>query len=219
MATNLSLRIHSVKCVDETGGKWAERVGNDEIYLGGFLIDPAGRTIKVSPMSIYPHFDDGDIKKFNPPRVFSTLNIHTATSWPKNCVAGFLLFEKDSGDMSSAVQKIYEKVVEEMERKKQQMMATRVRATVLTADGTEAPAEEPSLGSVIWNITKEIVYNYIKTKITAGLADELFPLQEASVTLHSPEHTWNGSHTSPVAMVEFRAHEGVYQLFYDWELT
>ena len=219
MATNLSLRIHSVKCVDETGGSWAERIGNDEIYLGGFVIDAAGNTKKVSPMSIYPHFDDGDIKRFDPPRVFATFNL-TGTAWPRNCIAGFLLFEKDSGDMSSATQKIYEKVVEEMERKKQQMgVGARVGGRVLTADGGETSTEEPSLGSVIWNITKEIVYNYIKTKITAGLADELFPLQEAAVTLLSPDHTWNGSNASPVAMVEFRAHDGVYQLFYDWQLT
>ena len=50
-------------------------------------------------------------------------------------------------------------------------------------------------------------------------ADELFPLQEAAVTLLSPDHTWNGSNASPVAMVEFRAHDGVYQLVYDWQLT
>lgn len=35
MSTQLNLRIHQVKCVDETGGRWAEKFGNDEIYLGG----------------------------------------------------------------------------------------------------------------------------------------------------------------------------------------
>lgn len=212
MATNLNLRLHSVKCVDETGGSWAERVGNDEIYLGGFIIIPGGETKKVSPLSIYPHFDDGDIKRFDPPRVFTSFNLQSGINYPSNCVAGLLLFEKDSGDMTSATEKVYQKVLEEVEKKKNAMAADAV--------GSPQP-DQPQTDwiGIIWSAVKLVVYNYVKTKIAGAFADEAFPLQEASVTLLSPNHTWNGSNVSPVSMVEFRGHDGIYQLFYDWELT
>lgn len=32
----LSFLLNSVKCLDETGGKYREWLGNDEIYMFGF---------------------------------------------------------------------------------------------------------------------------------------------------------------------------------------
>ncbi len=91
MATNLRLRIRSVKCVDETGNWAAEKFGNDEIHLGGFLIDDMGKPYKLSPLSIYPHFDDGEEKKFQPPREIWDFNLVANPDWPKKMTAGFFV--------------------------------------------------------------------------------------------------------------------------------
>lgn len=115
MASNLRLRIHSVKCVDETGGRWDEKFGNDEIYLGGFVIDPGNSAYKIAPFSVYPHFDDGDIKIYNPPLEFTDFNLVASQSWPKTVTAGFLLFEKDLGGMKNFNDQVFSKLQQEIQ--------------------------------------------------------------------------------------------------------
>ena len=115
MSTNLRLRIRSVKCVDETGNWFAEKFGNDEIYLGGFLIDDAGNPYKLSPFSIYPHFDDGDEKKFQPAKEIFDFNLVASPGWPKNMTVGFLLFEKDAfGSADTMCDKAFNKLKQEL---------------------------------------------------------------------------------------------------------
>lgn len=115
MASNLKLRIHSVKCVDETGGSWDEKFDNDEIYLGGFVIDSSNTAYKIAPFSVYPHFDDGDIKNYYPPLEFTDFNLVASQSWPKIVTAGFLLFEKDQGGMKNFNDKVFAKLQQELQ--------------------------------------------------------------------------------------------------------
>ncbi|HZV71023.1 MAG TPA: hypothetical protein VFG10_15820 [Saprospiraceae bacterium] len=214
MSTKLNLRIHSVKCVDETGG-WAERFGNDEIYLGGFTVDAGNRSQKIAATSVYADFDDGDIKKFNPPKVFATYSLGPAFNKPRNYVAGFLLIEKDSGDMNTAVTAVYNALRDQIAKK----LRERQSSTVLAGGSSSAVmAIDPATLVAIWSVVKPIIYGYVKSKIESWFGDEIFPLQDASVTLLSSDHTFNGQKTSPIAMKEFRGHEGVYQLYYDWQL-
>lgn len=210
MSTTLNLRIHSVKCVDETGGSFAERFGNDEIYLGGFSIDPKAKTTKINSFSVYAGFDDGDEKKYSPPKVYATYELGTNFTKPVKCYAGFLLIEKDSGGMATATQKLYDKLNAEIKKKKEQL-EDRLDTTVPVIIGG-IPA------GLIWSAIKPILYNYVTNTIAGWFGDEIFPLQDVSATIMNANHTWNGKRTSPVSMVEFRGHDGVYQLFYDWEL-
>lgn len=211
MNNQLSLRIHSVKCLDETGGSWAERVGNDEMFLSGFGIDANAATVKVNPFEVYAHFDDGDIKRFSPPRNFVTLNLGGNGSFPKSCSVGFLLAEKDGGDFGSKAAKIYDKVKEEMEKKKREEEEERRRMG-------HAPFSSEDLGD-IWEEIRPYVYGWVKDRIIAGANDDIFPPRDTSVTVTSADFTWNGSKVSPPSAVEFRGHDGVYLMTYDWELS
>ena len=47
MASRLEFRTHSVKRVDETNGSFAERFGNDEIFLGGHNVLQNGETAPI----------------------------------------------------------------------------------------------------------------------------------------------------------------------------
>ncbi len=211
MSTKLSLRIHSVKCVDETGGYWAERVGNDEIYLGGFTILPNGQSQKISATSVYADFDDGDIKRFDPPKVFATFNLGPNFNRAKNYAAGLILVERDSGNMSTAINSLYEEV------KRQVVRAT---TPVTTGGGAGvATAVDPATLVAIWTVIKPYVYGYVRNLVSAWVGDEIFPMQDVSATLLNSNHTWNGQKTSPIAMKEFRGHGGVYQVYYDWHLS
>ncbi|MFZ1678959.1 MAG: hypothetical protein WAT91_16875, partial [Saprospiraceae bacterium] len=171
MSTKLNLRIHSVKCVDETGG-WAERFGNDEIYLGGFTVDASNRSQKIAATSVYADFDDGDIKKFDPPRIFATYPLGAAFTKPRNYVAGFLLIEKDSGDMGTAVTAVYNALRDQIAKKLRERQSTAVMA------GGTAPALaiDPGTMLAIWSVVKPIIYGYVKSKIESWFGDEIFPL-------------------------------------------
>lgn len=210
MSKTLNLRIHSVKCVDETGGSFAEKFGDDEIYLGGFTIDAKAKTTKLSPFCVNSGFDDGEIQKYNPPKVFASYQLDSNFTVPVKCYAGFLLIEKDSGGMTSAVQKLYDKVTNEIKKKQ-----TSLERGAVAAVATAVAAIPVSL---IWTAIKPTVYNYVVNTISGWFGDDIFPLQEASTTILSPNHTWNGQKTSPISVVEFRGHDGIYQLMYDWEL-
>jgi len=211
MNNQISLRIHSVKCVDETGGSWAERVGNDEIMLSGFGIDASANTVKVDAFEVYPHFDDGDIKRYSPPRTFLTLNLTNNSAFPKTCSVGFLLAERDSGDFGSKANQIYEKVKAEMEKKKKEEEEKRRRSGISSFSGEDL--------KVIWEVVKPILYAWIKDKIISAANDDIFPPRDTSVTIASADFTWNGSKVSPPSAVEFRGHDGVYLMTYDWELS
>ena len=211
MNNQISLRIHSVKCLDETGGRWVERVGNDEIFLSGFGIDANATTIKVDPFEVYPHFDDGDIKRYSPPRNFVTLNLTNNSSFPKSCSVGFLLAEKDGGDFGSKSAVVYEKVKEEMGKKKKEEEEKRRRSGQLSFSGADL--------KIVWEVVKPILYEWIKDKIISVANDDIFPPRDTSVTIASADFTWEGSRVSPPSAVEFRGHDGVYLLTYDWELS
>ena len=213
MSTILNLRIHSVKCKDETGGSFIEKFGNDEIFLGGFTIDPNGKTVKVPPFKVDPSFDDGDTKKFSPPRIFGRFTFSDFQS-SKNFTAGFILIEQDAGGMGNAIQKVADKVEELIATTKQKEVE---KMKLKAGNGTAAAIAIPF--AAIWEIVKPLLIKFVFDKITVAFDDDIFPLKDVTTTLDSANHTFNGKKTSPIAMVEFRGHNGIYQLMYDWELN
>ena len=213
MSTRLSLRIHKVKCVDETNGKWVEKVGNDEIYLGGFVVAENGNTTAIPPISIYPHFDDGDVKTFNPPKVFHTINL-PAGNWeqPKGFGIGLTLIEKDAGGMASAVSKIADFAEKKIKERLAQGEAPR------TASASAAAAVSPLIIIAIeWAAPH--VFDYVRKKLMAAINDDIFTPQIATLSLPSSSFTWSGSTDSAEKTVRFRNHGGVYDLTYDWKLN
>jgi hypothetical protein len=182
-----------VKCVDETNGKWVEKIGNDEIYLGGFAIKHNGDTSPIAPTSIYPSFDDGDVKVFNPPKVFYTFS--SLTTFPKEFGVGLILIEKDNGGSTEAMNKISEQV---------QVL---IKASLPVAGGV--------LGAAIGLVISPLL-NWISNTIIAGIRDDLFPPQIAKVKIPTQNFTWSGSNHSAEKTLRIVGHQGVYELTYDW---
>lgn len=75
MAESATFRIRRVKCRDEMGGSFRERFGNDEIKGAVFSADLRGSTVNSGRFDIYPDFDDGDVKTFDPPKEVVTLDL------------------------------------------------------------------------------------------------------------------------------------------------
>jgi hypothetical protein len=218
MNNQISLRIHSVKCIDETGLGPAERVGNDEIMLSGFGIDANATTVQVRPFEIHPHFDDGETKRFSPPRNFVTLNLANTNSFPKSCSASLILAERDNGDLGTKLAEIFDKLTQEMgkikkeeEEKKKKRLAASATAGSASLSGVEM--------KVIWELVKPIIFNFIREKILLSANDDIFPPQDVSVTVSSDDFTFEGSKVSTQFPVEFHGHDGIYRATCDWELS
>lgn len=208
MSTQATFRIHSVKCVDETGGGFAEKFGDDEIFLGGFGIDANGEVAKVGGSEIGSSFDDGEVKNFGPPRRFVSLAL--GRSGGGSVTAGLLLVEKDGGGMGAALDKLHAKVIEEMNKKKQAEMA-RLKVASLVGQVID--------WKLVWEQVKPLVIAFVKDKIISAFKDDPFPLQSVTITL-GPSGTFpGGGKTSPRQTVEFRGNDGIYRLTYDWELS
>jgi hypothetical protein len=175
-----------------------ERLGNDEIWLGGFAIDAAGATQNLTPFEVYPHFDDGDIKEFRPLKTIFRLNVPGGGSFPKSCVATLVLAEKDSGDSGDLAA-----LIEKMKDKMRVVWNDRF-----------PPIETPSeFERKTEAMLKEVVLS------VTGLDYDVFPAQVISLSISSDDFRWgDGTKMSPETTIEFRAHDGVYYLVYYWEI-
>jgi hypothetical protein len=210
MNNQVTLRIHQVKCIDETGGSFAERFGNDEICLGGFGINANLQATKIAPFEVNANFDDGDIKDYSPPKSFVTLTIGGANAWPKSCGVGFLLFERDNGGRFEATDKTFAELSKKLEEER-------------TKRGLNAAAQSAALPPIPWGEIALAVWEYIgpwvKQQISSAIDDDMFSLRTVEVSIPSSNFTWSGSKVSPKSTVDFRDHSGIYRLEYDWELS
>lgn len=199
------LNLLRVRCVDETGSGTAEKFGNDEISMSGFGVDAAGKAVMLPAFSVYPHFDDGEVKTF-PPKTLLKLDVPGDGAFPKTCTAALLLAEIDRGGFTDLARKAFEKLVGELEKEKKKRMAQGV-----------SPLAIP--WGAVWSVVGPAVIGFVKQKITAGLDDDVFPPSEATVVVHSPDFYWgDGTKLSPEFTMEFRGHNGVYYAICYWEI-
>src|SRR5262245_6963759 len=73
--SRLILQIHSVKCIDETNGKYIEKIGGDEIVLSAVSVDTKGRAKRVPTLRLGKFERDGITKTFSPARSFATFDL------------------------------------------------------------------------------------------------------------------------------------------------
>ena len=208
MAQQMSLQLVRVKCGDETGGRPAERVGNDEIQLAAVGMDALGRTTLVPPTGVYAHFDDGEVKTFDPPKTLLQLSVPDDDAFPKTCGACLMLAEIDGGGFPDLAQKTHAQIKETIEARKREM-----------ANGNAFFAPIGPILAIIWEQVGPTVKERVKEMIAAGIADDVFLPQNISVDVTSRDFRWgDGTKLSPEATVEFRGHEGLYYLTYFWQV-
>ena len=64
--SGLKFRLHRVKCVDETNPEWP---GDDEISMGGTSVNCQEVAEKINEFRVGNSFDDGESKRYSPPRI------------------------------------------------------------------------------------------------------------------------------------------------------
>ena len=204
--TKLELRIHKVRCDDETNGFLGSEAGSDEIDLGGTTVDESGDTHKVSPFRVASFGDDGDQKVFSPPRRFTFFNLTEGTAFPKGYVATLVLAEIDSGGFNDFLKKLMEKVRE------------RVIAYLTAAIGGAIGASGGPIGVVI-GLAVGWVVGKIFDLLSNVWNDDVFPPVSVSTSIPSLTARWTGGRTdSPERTVTVKGHGGQYSVTYDWRL-
>ncbi len=195
--SKLEFRIQRVKCVDETGPAWP---GSDEILLGANTVDETGDVKKVPSFKV-GDFDQGNTKRYTPPKRLTLFDIREGPSFPKRYFVTLVLAEEDQGGFPDFVNGLFKQV------------KAKVEEYVADAIARGKPVE----------IAIALAVNYIVGKIfeilTNAWNDDIFPPKTLSVRINSATHRFPGGATvSPEDVAVFKGHNGKYEVFYDWRL-
>lgn len=209
-AKQLELRVHNVKCIDETGGSRVTEWGSDDIYLGGTAVVlkyPIPSVVQV-PYFKVGQFDDDDRKTYDPPKTFSTFDLRKSSSFPRNYAVSLVLVERDSGDqMNEFLNALAEKQQEAV-----------VKAYQLAkSKGQEAETEE--FWNFVWDEAKNIVKELLLDWWRSVRKDDIFEPGNATIAIASLNHNWNGKPNSPVSKLTYKGHNATYEVSYDWILS
>jgi hypothetical protein len=201
----LELRIHKVKCLDETDGFLGSEAGDDEIDLGGTTVDESGDTKKVNPFRVGSSFDDGEQVVFSPPRRFAMFNLSEGTAFPKSYFATLVLAEVDMGGLPDFIDKLLNWV------------KAKVVSVLTTAIGTAIGASGGPIGALIGAAVGAVV-GLVFDLFKSIWEDDVFKPATVSVSIPSLTARWAGKTDSPEGVLTFSGHGGKYQLTYDWQL-
>jgi hypothetical protein len=201
----LQLRIHKVKCLDETDGFLGSEAGDDEIDLGGTTVDETGDTKKVTPFRVGSSFDDGEQVVFSPPRRFAMFNLTEGTAFPKSYFVTLVLAEVDMGGLPDFLNQLLNWV------------KTKVVAALTAAIGGAIGASGGPIGAIIGAAVGAVV-GLVFELFKSIWEDDVFKPATVSVSIPSLNARWSGKTDSPEGSVTFSGHGGKYQLTYDWQL-
>ena len=194
----LQFHLLSVQCIDETDGFWGSEAGEDEIALGGVMVDAGGNTLPIPRFKVGDFGSDGDIKNFNPPQLIGAMDFQAGTGWPKTFTMVLTLVEEDNGNFPELLQRLYDETRAKVVEKARQY---------------GAELQGPALGEVIaavvgWVLDK--VFGWLKS----WWEDDVFPPITVAFTFDSADARWGGqSQTQPLWM-EWSGHGGRYKLWY-----
>lgn len=207
-------RVHEVKCIDETNPEWP---GSDEIAWGGASVNDKGTVEKVPEKYVGGGFDDGDRKAYSPPLIVKTFPLDNV--YPKEFMVTMTLAEKDSGGLSSFIQKLYEAIKAELTAILTTLGAAAGAAIGTAIGGSVGTAIGGPLGTIIGLVAGAILGALVGWLVSI-LSDDIFAPLASSLFLYSGNETFaGGGLVSPRMEFHYRDHGGHYRILYDWEIT
>ncbi|MFD4352669.1 hypothetical protein ACFWPX_08920 [Nocardia sp. NPDC058518] len=201
---SLMLRVTQVRCANETNSPFGGHIGEDDMWLGGTSVDESGDTKTIEPIKL-GSFDNKEVKHYQPPRNFTTFNItERGNSFPKAYLVTLVLVERDNG---KAMRTFLDRVTREIKKQVQDALIKVGKAI------------GGSFGLVVGTISAW-VFGELIDYISSGWRDTVF--RPLTVTAHvgSYDSVWVGSgrKDSTDRMLETKAPQARYQLWYDWLL-
>ena len=215
--TKLEFRLHSVKCVDETDPEW----GGDKIDLGGVATDTELGSTLLRRFRVHSDFDDGEVQRYNPPRVVHTFGLLDKPWWPKSFLVTMMLAEIDSGGFNDTLRELLLKIRELLEKELVKLVAAAAGAAAGAAIGavfgSVLPVVGTAIGIVIGAVVGYVVGAFFDWLIGLFDDDAFLPI---SVPVHIPSvhHRWSGATDSQDWFYWVKGHGGHYELRGDWAL-
>jgi hypothetical protein len=200
----LELRIHKVRCVDETNPEWP---GDDEIAMGGTAVDETGDVHKIPQFTVRNDFDDGEQMLYAPPKRFTSFSLlEGGNKWPKSYFVTLVLAEKDMGGFADFLNKLLDAV----KKRVIEALGAAIGGVIGSIGGPLMAVIGAAIG---WIVGK--IFEWLK----AWWSDDVFPPKTVSVNIPSLTARWAGGATdSPNGVLRFQAHGGTYDVTYDWRM-
>lgn len=202
---NLELRIHGVRCIDETDGFLGSESGDDEIFMGGSSVDETGDVKKISAFLVRNDFDDNEVKLYNPPKRFTSFDTTEGTKYPKGYFVTLVLSEADNGGFPSFLNKLMGFIKGEVSKQ----ITAAIGGMIGASGGPIMAAVGAAIGYVLG-----LLINFI----IAIWEDDIFPPKVLSAKITSAFDDFNGSSTTPQQFLYFSGHGGKYKVGCDWHL-
>ncbi len=216
--SKLRLRILKTKCVDETNPE----TGDDEIRLGGYMIDPSGDMKQVGILNLGDSFDDGESITYNPPKIFGVHTLDPESivvdgqtiefGWPRTYMATLILSEADNGGFPKFLNALLEKLRDVVKAEVAAAVGAGVGGLIGVLGGPLGAAVGAAIGAAI-GLLIDMLIDFFKSI----WEDDVFVGVTLSQQLPLPIPPW-GKATSPVGKVWWKGHGGHYQVYYDWEM-
>ncbi|WP_165267930.1 hypothetical protein [Streptomyces scabichelini] len=195
----LELRIHRVRCLDETSDS-----GEDEIDLGGTCVDESGDVKKISAFRV-DSFHTGEVQSYVPPRRFTYFSLSEGATFPKWYHVTLVLAEADWGGVADFLDDLLAKV------KKQVVEA--IAKAIGGALGSLAGPIGAAIGVAVgWAVTE--IFKYL----SRVWGDDVFNPVTVRVAIPSLTSRWSTGSDSPESTVGFTGHGGRYDLVFDWRM-
>lgn len=211
----LNFRVHEAKCIDETDPEWA---GSDEISWGGAAVDDTGDTTKLPEFFVGSGFDDGDSKRYSPPKIVHSFDMSSG-QYPKTYMVTLALAEKDSGGMSAFIEELYQAIKAHVVIILGALGAAAGAAIGAAIGGTVGTTVGGPLGTIIGIVAGAILGALVAWLVTV-LKDDIFPPEASSAFFGSASDTFaGGGLISPQMYLHYRDHGGHYRLTYDWQIV
>lgn len=200
----LELRIHKVRCVDETNPEW---LGDDEIAMGGTSVDETGDSKKIAEFMVRNDFDDGEQKVYSPPKQFTMFSLREGgESWPKSYFVTLVLAEKDMGGLADFLNKLLDAVKSHVVS----ALGAAIGGVIGSVGGPLAAVIGAAVGWIVGQI-----FEWLRS----WWSDDVFPPKTVSVSIGSLSARFAGGATdSSNRVLRFSAHGGTYDVTYDWRV-
>ena len=209
---HLRLRIHRVKCLDETDGFLGSEAGDDEIDLGGTIIDESGDVDKVAPFRVGSEFDDGEQRVYSPPKQFASFSlVEGPVKFPKSYFVTLVLAEIDMGGLPDFINNL----LNWLKGKVTEALSKAGLAVITTAAGTAVGGVIGAIVGAVIGVVVGLLFDLFKSI----WEDDVFKPATVSCTIPSLEARWAGKTDSPEGWIIYKGHGGRYRVDYDWQLT
>lgn len=201
---SLMLRVTQVRCANETNSPFFGQAGRDDMWLGGTSVDESGDTKTIEPIRL-GSFDNKQVRHYNPPRTFTTFDItERGHSFPKAYLVTLVLVERDNG---KAMRTFLDRITKEIKNQ--------VQKALVEVGGIALG----KFGLVVGTIAAWVVGELIDY-ISSGWRDTVFRPLTVTAKIGSYDGLWtsSGRKDSADRMLETKAPQARYQLWYDWLL-